>query len=63
MLEYDTDVNVCLSFAFSILIFLFIDGYFFFVADTPFPSSASFHEQNREIRVYASTFYNLINPL
>lgn len=65
-LENNSDVGIrygCKCLSVLRLIFLFIDGYFFFVADTPFPSSASFHEQNREIRVYASTFYNLINPL
>ena len=65
-LENNSNVGIrygCKCLSVLRLIFLFIDGYFFFVADTPFPSSASFHEQNREIRVYASTFYNLINPL
>lgn len=58
MFEYDVNVNVCSSPD------LFLDGYFFFfVGDTPSPYSLSllsFHEQNREICVYASTFYNLI---
>lgn len=57
MFEYDVNVNVCPSPD------LFLDGYFFFVRDTPSPYSLSllsFHEQNREICVYASTFYNLI---
>lgn len=68
-LENNSDVGIrygCKCLSVLRLIFLFIDGYFFFVADTPSPYSsipASFHEQNREIRVYASTFYNLINPL
>lgn len=57
MFEYDVNVNVCPSPD------LFLDGYFFFVGDTPSPYSLSllsFHEQIREICVYASTFYNLI---
>lgn len=58
MFEYDVNVNVYPSSD------LFIHRWiFFFVADTPSPYSLSllsFHEQNREICVYASTFYNLI---
>lgn len=58
MFEYDVNVNVCPSPD------LFLDGYFFFCWGYALPllslSLLSFHEQNREICVYASTFYNLI---